>query len=70
MKTRYFEDLNPGYPAKGEKRWVVMCRTGACLKVIYSEQFRTRRPAARRACILQVEHELATLGITVKGVEQ
>lgn len=64
MKARVFADLNPRYPAKGERRWAIFRRYGCELEIL-PRSFTARRSAERHACQLQVEASLAELGIIV-----
>ena len=59
--ARFFADLNPAYPSKGQHRWAVFLHEGDKLSVVRS--FRSRRSAERLACMLQVRHRLGVLGL-------
>lgn len=61
---RFYADLNPGYPAKGEHRWAVFLRDGERLELL-PRSFRSRKSAERCACRLLVKHGLEALGIQV-----
>jgi hypothetical protein len=73
VTTRFFADLNPAYPSKGQRRWCVFRREGADWSTLSiadgGRSFATRKSAERHACVLMVEHALAALGIVVQGEE-
>lgn len=54
--TTYFADLNPAYPAKGERRYCVYARELGELNKC-PRQFNALRSAERFAFKLQVRHE-------------
>ena len=61
MKARFFADLNPGYPAKGQHRWAVFLSRGPELKLVKS--YRVRRSAEKLACELETRAWLEAIGI-------
>jgi hypothetical protein len=69
MNARFFADLNPAYPATGQHRFRVFMRDGAKL-IVLGKSFRSRKSAERRACELQVQHNLAALGFRLITVDE
>lgn len=61
MSARFFADLNPGYPAKGQHRYAVFKRRGPELTLVKS--YRVRRSAERLACELETRAWLEAIGI-------
>jgi hypothetical protein len=63
MSTRFVLEMNPAYPAKGERRFAVFRLDPVLGRITRLAQFTSRRAGERLVCILQVEHDLARLGL-------
>lgn len=67
--TRFYADLNPAYPARGEHRWRVFRREGLCCRSV-GKSYRSRRSAEMEATRLYVACALCNVGLLRREVEQ
>lgn len=67
--TRFYADLNPAYPSRGEHRWRVFQREGLRVRAV-GKSYRSRRSAETAATRAYVAHAMSALGLVTKEIEQ